>query len=98
MDTNMKRVNFVSFVEDRTRYFVNPQNDVCLYKIPYRPDEEGEEFYTHKTKKHEDWAKFEGVEEEYIAESPNNILNNPDPVILERLTRFYSKRRKSIFG
>ncbi|MGB8934845.1 MAG: hypothetical protein WCC17_07045 [Candidatus Nitrosopolaris sp.] len=43
-------------------------------------------------------AKFEGVEEEYIAESPNNILNNPDPVILERLTRFYSKRRKSIFG
>jgi len=27
---------------DGTRYFVNPENDVCLYKIPYRPDGEGE--------------------------------------------------------
>ena len=24
--------------DDGTRYFINPEKDVCLYKIPYRPD------------------------------------------------------------
>ncbi|MFZ0511435.1 MAG: hypothetical protein WAM14_07510 [Candidatus Nitrosopolaris sp.] len=38
--------------DDGTRYFVNPEKDVCLYKVPYRPDGEGEEFYMHKTKDH----------------------------------------------
>jgi len=48
-----------------------------LYKIPYRPGREGEEFYIHKTKNHgkqfyklrfgAEWAKFEGVDKDYIA-------------------------------
>jgi hypothetical protein len=29
---------------DGTQYFVDSEKDVCLYKIPYRPDGEGEEF------------------------------------------------------
>ncbi|MGC2573895.1 MAG: hypothetical protein WA364_20455 [Candidatus Nitrosopolaris sp.] len=62
---------------DGIRHFVNPEKDVRLYKIPYRPDGEGEEFYMHETENHgiqfyrlyfvEDWAKFESVEKEYIA-------------------------------
>jgi len=49
-----------------------------LYNIPYRPDVEGEEFYMHETEHHgiqfyrlyftEDWAKFESVGKEYIAD------------------------------
>ena len=38
--------------DDGTRYFVNPEKDVCLYKLPYRPDGKGEEFYMHNTKSH----------------------------------------------
>jgi hypothetical protein len=63
---------------DGTRYLVNPEKDVCLYKIPYRPDGEGEEFYMHKTKSHgiqyymlhlrDGSAKFEGVKKEHIEE------------------------------
>ena len=34
---------------DGTRYFINPEKDLCLYKIPYRSDKEGEEFYMHET-------------------------------------------------
>ena len=51
--------------------FVEPEKDVCLYKIPYRPDGENEEFYLHETENHgrqfyrlyfgENWAKFESV-------------------------------------
>jgi hypothetical protein len=37
---------------DGTRYFINPEKDVCLYKIPYRPDGEGEEFYMDETESH----------------------------------------------
>jgi hypothetical protein len=37
-------------LDDGTRYIVNPEKDVCLYKIPYRPGEKGEEFYMHNTK------------------------------------------------
>lgn len=58
-DTMEKRHGAFSFkkedleidLDDGTRYFVNPEKDVCLYKIPYRPGGEGEEFYMHKTKK-----------------------------------------------
>ena len=32
-----------------TRY-ITPEKDVCLYKIPYRQGEKGEEFYIHNTK------------------------------------------------
>ena len=49
-----------------------------MYKIPYRPDGEGEEFYMHETGNQgiqfyrlyfgENWAKFESVEKEYIAD------------------------------
>jgi len=45
-----KRKDLGIGLDDGTRYIVNP--DVCLYKIPYRPDSEGEEFYVHKTKNH----------------------------------------------
>ena len=65
--------------DNGTQYFVNPEKDVCLYKIPYRPDEEAEEFYMHKTKSHgiqyyklhfrDGSAKFEGVNKEYIEEA-----------------------------
>ena len=37
-------------LEDGTGYFVNPETDICLYKIPHRPDEKGEEFYMTKHK------------------------------------------------
>ena len=63
---------------DGTQYFVDPEKDVCLYTIPYRPDMEGEEFYMHETENHgrqyyrlyfgDNWAKFESVEKEYIAD------------------------------
>jgi len=48
-----------------------------LYKVPHRPGREGEKFYIHKTKNHgkqfyklrfgAEWAKFEGVDKDYIA-------------------------------
>ena len=34
-------------LDDGTRYFLDPENEVCLYKILYCPDGEGEEFYMH---------------------------------------------------
>jgi hypothetical protein len=65
-------------LNDGIKYFVNPEKDVCLYKIPYRPDGQGEEFYMHETENHgtqfyrlyfgENWAIFESVEKEYIAD------------------------------
>ena len=65
-------------LDDGTRYLVNPEKDVCLYKIPYRPDGEGEEFYMQETENHgiqfyrlyfgEDWAKFESIEKECVAD------------------------------
>ena len=64
-------------LDDGTRYLVNPEKDVCLYKIPYRPNGDGEEFYMHKTKNHgrqfyklhfrADWARFESIDKEHIA-------------------------------
>ena len=39
---------------DGIRYFVNPEKDVCLYKIPYRPNGDGEEFICIKQKIMED--------------------------------------------
>ena len=39
-------------LDDGTRYVVNPEKDICLYKKPYRPNGDGEEFYMHKTKNH----------------------------------------------
>jgi hypothetical protein len=39
-------------LDDGTKYFINPEKDVCLYKIPYRPAAEGEEFYMHETENH----------------------------------------------
>jgi hypothetical protein len=32
--------------------FEYSEKDVCLYKIPYRPHVEGEEFYIHETENH----------------------------------------------
>jgi hypothetical protein len=65
-------------LNDGIKYFVNPEKDVCLHKIPYRPDGQGEEFYMHETENHgtqfyrlyfgENWAIFESVEKEYIAD------------------------------
>jgi hypothetical protein len=76
---------------DGTRYFVNPEKDVCLYKIPYRPDREGEEFYMHETendgKKYyrlhfgEDWAKFEDIDKEHVATALKNEEIKHDTVI-----------------
>ena len=64
-------------LDDGTRYLVNPEKDVCLYKIPYRRNGHGEEFYMHKTKNHgrqfyklhfrSDWARFESIDKEHIA-------------------------------
>jgi hypothetical protein len=54
-------------LRDGTRYIVNPEKDVCLYKIPYGPKRKGEEFYTHKTKNH--GRKY------YGEEFPFDILN-----------------------
>jgi hypothetical protein len=87
---------------DGTRYFVNPEKDVCLYKIPYRPHVEGEEFYIHETENHgrqfyrlyfgENWAKFEAVEKEYIADVLKDEEIKHDTVItqaqLELLERY----------
>jgi len=47
-----KRKDLEIGLGDGTRYVVNPEKDVCLYKVPYRPGREGEEFYMHKTKNH----------------------------------------------
>ena len=76
---------------DGTQYFVDPERDVCLYKIPYRPDGEGEEFYLHETKEHgtqfyrlyfgEDWAKFEGIAKEHIEDALKNEELKHDTVI-----------------
>lgn len=65
--------------DDGIRYFVNPEKDVSLYKTPYRPDVEGEEFYMHKTQSHgiqyyklhfrDGSAKFEGVNKEQIEQT-----------------------------
>jgi hypothetical protein len=41
-------------LDDGTRYLVNPEKDVCLYKIPYRPNGDGEEFICIKQKIMED--------------------------------------------
>jgi hypothetical protein len=64
---------------DGTWYFVNPEKNVCLYKIPYPPDGEGEEFYMHKTQSHgmqyyklhfsDGSTKFQGVKKEHIEEA-----------------------------
>ena len=43
-----KKKDFEIISNDEIRYFVNPEKDVCLYKIPYHPDGEGEEFYMHE--------------------------------------------------
>jgi hypothetical protein len=66
--------------------------DVCLYKILYRLGEKGEEFYMHNTKNHgrkyygllfrEDWAKFEGIDKEYIASALKNEEIKHDTVII----------------
>ena len=90
---------------NRTRYFVNPEDDVCLHKIPY-PDEEGEEFCTHETKKHgrqfyrlyfgEDWAKFEGVEKEYIADALKDEEIKHDNCNYTRRARITGKIRNII--
>jgi hypothetical protein len=73
------------------RLFLNPEKDVCLYKIPYRPGGEGEEFYIHKTKNHgrkyyrlhfgEDWAKFEGIDKEHITTALKDEEIKHDTVI-----------------
>jgi len=78
---------------DGTGYFVNPEKDVCLYKIPYRPGAEGEEFYMHQTENHgrqfyrlyfgEDWAKFEAVEKEYIIDVLKDEEIKHDTVITQ---------------
>ena len=78
---------------DGTRYFINPEKDLCLYKIPYRPGAEGEEFYMHDTENHgrqcyrlyfgEDWAKFEAVEKEYIADVLKDEVIKHDIVKLD---------------
>ena len=78
---------------DGTRYFVNPEKDVCLYKIPYRPGAEGEEFYMHETENHGrqfyrlyfgvDWAKFEAVGKEYIADVLKDEEIKHDTVITQ---------------
>lgn len=51
-DIMEKRKDLEIGLDDGTRYVVNPEKDVCLYKVPYRPDGDGEEFYVHKTKNH----------------------------------------------
>jgi hypothetical protein len=76
---------------DGTRYFVNPEKDVCLYKITYRPDGEGEEFYMHKTQSHgmqyyklhfsDGSAKFQGVKKEHIEEALKDEELKHDTVI-----------------
>jgi hypothetical protein len=47
-----KRKDLEIGLDDGTRYVVNPEKDVCLYKVPYSPDGDDEEFYVHKTKNH----------------------------------------------
>ena len=47
---SFKRKDLEIGLDNGTRYIVNPEKDVCLYKVPYCPDMEGEEFYIHKTK------------------------------------------------
>ena len=86
-----KRKDLEIGLDNGTRYIVNPEKDVCLYKVPYRPDMEGEEFYIHKTKNHgrqfyklsfgENWAKFEGVDKDYIATALKDEEIKHDTVI-----------------
>ena len=78
-------------LDDGTRYVVNPKKDVCLYKLPYRPNGDGEEFYMHKTKNHGrqfyrirfgvDWARFEGIDKEHIATALKDEEIKHDTVI-----------------
>jgi hypothetical protein len=86
-----KKKDLEIYLDDGTRYVVNPEKDVCLYKMPYRPDGEGEEFYIHKTKNHgrqfyrlhfgENWAKFESVDKDYIAAALKDEEIKHDTVI-----------------
>ena len=74
-----------------TRYFINPEKDVSLYKTPYRLDGEGVEYYIHKTKSHgmqyyklhfrDGSAKFEGVKKEQIEEALKDEELKHDTVI-----------------
>ena len=50
-DIMEKRKDLEIGLDDGARYVVNPEKDVCLYKVPYRPNADGE-FYVHKTKNH----------------------------------------------
>ena len=62
-----------------------------MYKIPYRQNGDGEEFYIHKTKNHgkqfyrlhfgENWAKFEGVDKDYIGAALKDEEIKHDTVI-----------------
>ena len=80
-------------LDDGARYVVNPEKDVCLYKIPYRPNGDGEEFYMHKTKNHgrqfyrlhfgADWAKFEGIDKEHIASALKDEEIKHDTIITQ---------------
>ena len=80
-------------LDDGTRYVVNLEKDVCLYKIPYRPNRDGEEFYMHKTKNHgrqfyrlyfrADWAKFEGIDKEHIATALKDEEIKHDTIITQ---------------
>ena len=78
-------------LDDGARYVVNPEKDICLYKMPYRPNGDGEEFYMHKTKNHgrqfyrlhfgADWAKFEGIDKEHITTALKDEEIKHDTVI-----------------
>jgi hypothetical protein len=88
---------------DGTQYFVDPERDVCLYKIPYRPDGEDEEFYLHETENHgrqfyriyfgENWAKFESVEKEFIADVLKDEELKHDTVITREQLELLEKHR-----
>ena len=92
--------------DDGTRYFVNPEKDVCLYKIPYRPDGEGKEFYMHKTKSHGNRyyklhfrggsAKFDGVNKEHIEQALKDEEPEHDTRNYTRAARIGRKTRNKI--
>ena len=93
------------------RYIVNPEKDVCLYKTPYRPDGEDEEFYMHKTKSHgiqyyklhfrDGSAKFEGVNKEQIEQTLRDEELKYNTVItreqLELLEKHSCSKRYGLF-
>ena len=89
---------------DGIRYIVNPEKDVCLYKTPYRPDEEGEEFYMHKTQSHgiqyyklyfrNGSAKFEDVNKEQIEEALKDEELKHNTVITREQLELLEKRNK----